>query len=243
MRKGSTMSEESKKKMSESHQNPSEETRRKMSEARKGKEAWNKGKKNCYSEEVKKKISKSLTGKKHSEETKRKMSETKNSEEGKRKNSESHMGQVPWNKDKPCLEKTKIKISNANKGKTPWNKGKTGYKCSDETRRKIRLAKIREIKSKHGQVCPNYNQHACKMIEEHGALHGYTFQHAENGGEYHIKGLGYWVDGYDVEKNVVIEVDEPFHFDSNGELSERDKNRQDEITTFLNCQFIRLKNE
>ena len=31
-------------------------------------------------------------------------------------------------------------------------------------------------------------------------------QHAMNGGEYYIKELGYWLDGYDIENNVVYEI-------------------------------------
>lgn len=67
------------------------------------------------------------------------------------------------------------------------------------------------------------------------------FQHAENGGEYHIKKLGYWVDGYDKEKNIVIEIDEKHHFNSDGTYKKRDIVRQKEIKDFLNCKFIRIK--
>ena len=35
-----------------------------------------------------------------------------------------------------------------------------------------------------------------------GADNGYDFKHAENGGEYYIKKLGYWVDAYDIDNNV-----------------------------------------
>jgi len=57
----------------------------------------------------------------------------------------------------------------------------------------------------------------------------------------HIKELGYWVDGYDKEKNVVLEVDESFHFDIEGNLKEKDIQRQKEITEFLKCKFIRIR--
>ena len=92
-----------------------------------------------------------------------------------------------------------------------------------------------------GQMFPFFNKDACALIDEYGKKHGYQFQHAMNGGEYHIKELGYWVDGYDSEKNVVIEVDEAHHFDVNGNLSEKDIRRQAEIEDFLQCKFIRLK--
>ena len=65
--------------------------------------------------------------------------------------------------------------------------------------------------------------------------------HAENGGEFHIKELGYWVDGYSPSKNIVFEFDEPSHFDKNGLLKKRDQIRQKEIEQYLKCIFIRIR--
>jgi hypothetical protein len=113
---------------------------------------------------------------------------------------------------------------------------------SKKTRRKMRISCLKNIESRFGQVFPNYNQNACRLIEKYGEQNGYNFKHAENGGEYFIKELGYWVDGYDKEKNVVIEIDESHHFDYNGNLKEKDIKRQEEIENFLKCKFIRLKN-
>ncbi|KKL55314.1 hypothetical protein LCGC14_2256630 [marine sediment metagenome] len=109
-----------------------------------------------------------------------------------------------------------------------------------DARRKRRLARIRELQEKHGQVIPNYNPEACELIEEYGRKHGYNFQHAENGGEFHIRELGYWIDGYDAQQNVVIEVDEPHHY-KNGRLRKKDATRQQEIEEHLGCKFIRIK--
>ena len=66
-------------------------------------------------------------------------------------------------------------------------------------------------------------------------------QHAMNGGEYYIKELGYWLDGYDKLNNIVYEYDEAFHFDKYGKLLEKDIIRQNEIIDFLKCKFIRIK--
>lgn len=68
-----------------------------------------------------------------------------------------------------------------------------------------------------------------------------NIQHAMNGGEYHIKDLGYWLDGYDKENNIVYEFDESYHFNFDGELKEKDKIRQQEIEKYLNCEFVRIK--
>ena len=99
------------------------------------------------------------------------------------------------------------------------------------------------MKKTKGQVVPRYNINSISIIEEYGSKYNYNFRHAENGGEFHIKELGYYVDGYDIEKNVVIEIDEPHHFNSDGSLKEKDYSRELEITKLLKCKFIRIKYE
>jgi len=108
-----------------------------------------------------------------------------------------------------------------------------------EVRKKLRNTIIKKIINKYGAIQPNYNPIACKLIDEYGKKHGYNFQHALNGGEYYIKELGYWVDGYDKEKNVVIEYYENHHF-TGGVLKDKEINRKKEIINFLKCDFIEL---
>ena len=107
---------------------------------------------------------------------------------------------------------------------------------SNETKRKLRIASINYRKRVGIAAYPNFNQDACKMIDDYGKENGYNFQHAMNGGEYHIKELGYFVDGYDKEKNAVLEIDEKHH---NRQIN-KDAIRQAEIQEFLNCEFIRI---
>jgi hypothetical protein len=90
---------------------------------------------------------------------------------------------------------------------------------------------------------PNYNVNAIPIIEEYGKQYGYNFQHAENGGEYYVEGLGYYLDGYDKEKNAVIEIDESHHFNKDGSLRKRDVIRQEKIEKLLGCKFIRIRYE
>lgn len=116
-----------------------------------------------------------------------------------------------------------------------------GKKHSIETKRKQRLSTLTYLKKTKGQIIPRYNTTAIKIIEEYGKQNGYNFKHAENGGEYYIKELGYFVDGYDKEKNVVLEIDEKNHFDNDGKLKEKDQIRQLEIEKLLKCKFIRIK--
>ncbi len=139
----------------------------------------------------------------------------------------------------------------ANKGK---NLGKTNESSRirmilnnptkrPEVSKKIRLSHINRINKNlkiGAQIIPNFNPLACTLIDNFGKEHKYNFQHAMNGGEYYIKELGYWVDGYDRDENVVIEIDERKHF-KNGLLNQHDIQRQSEIQNFLKCKFIRLK--
>ena len=113
---------------------------------------------------------------------------------------------------------------------------------SDKTKCKLRLNQISIIsvaKFNGGQVFPNYNKSSISFIENYGKNNGYNFKHAENGGEFYIKELGYWVDGYDENKNVVIEFDEKHH---DRQLS-KDNKRQEEIINHLKCDFIRLNED
>lgn len=186
------------------------ETREKLSESLKGRIPWNKG--ITHSKKTREKLSKSLKGK------------------------------VGTMKGKKMSRDTKEKMSKAKKGIIPWNKGLKNCH-SRETVKKIRLNYLQRISERYNngyQLTPNYNPEACKLIDQYGKENGYNFQHAENGGEILISGLGYWVDGYDKDKNTVIEIDEQHHF-KNGKLSNKDILRQKEIENFLRCKFIRIK--
>lgn len=52
--------------------------------------------------------------------------------------------------------------------------------------------------------------------------------------------LGYAVDGYLPELNVVIEIDEKHHYYRDGNLRKKDVKRQHLICETLNCDFIRV---
>lgn len=134
-------------------------------------------------------------------------------------------GQTPHNLGKPHSDTAKAKIRLA----------RSKQVITEDQKRKLRIAAINDRLIKYGHS-PNYNPTACQLINEYGCRHGYAFQHAENGGELHIKELGYFVDGYDVNKNVVIEVYEKrWHTDR-----EHDRIRKEQIIQHLNCEFIEL---
>jgi len=110
--------------------------------------------------------------------------------------------------------------------------------CAEKQRRLKRIKRI-EFNLKNGyQITPNFNSDACKIFDEISLKENIYIQHAQNGGEHHIKELGYWLDGYDKENNIVYEFDEKYH--ETKKQQEKDLIRQKEIINFLNCDFIRL---
>lgn len=126
-------------------------------------------------------------------------------------------------------EETRTKISNSNKK----------IFGSVEMRKTIRLRRIAEMQRdifNGNQIIPSYNPIACKLMDEYGNKNGYKFQHAMNGGEHHIKELGYFVDGYDKNKNTVLEYQEKKH----NNMVEKDLKRKNEIIDFLKCEFIEM---
>ena len=149
---GAIRSEETRKKLSEAHKNPSKETRRKIGEAQKGKiiseetrikmSESHKGENHYFygkthSDETKRKLSEANKGKTLSEETRIKMSEAHKghivSEETRRKIGEAKKGKIhseehrrknsEAQKGKTRSEETRIKMSEAKKGKKWWNDG------------------------------------------------------------------------------------------------------------------------
>lgn len=190
--------------------------------------------------DITKKILKSREGFKHTEETKKSMN--------------SHLKgktykEIYGDKEVKCgFKKGKDNVAHK-----PEVKEKTRLRClgdnnpskSPEARRKIRLKHI-EIIEEHkfngGQMKPNYNSKACEYFNKLMLETNIFIQHAENGGEFYIKELGYWVDGYDNENNIVYEWDEKHHFDkATGLLYEKDIYKQLEIEKQLNCSTIRIK--
>ncbi len=192
----------------------------------------------------------SFKGKHHSEETKKAHSEKmKGNDYGKyrkitpelcEKISKSRKGIIPWNKGtvglQPKSEETRKKLSASLKagGKL---KGDNNPAKRPDVKQKLRLAFIEQIKKLKGTYKVMYNPFACKVINAYGIKYGYNFQHAENGGEFFIKKLGYTVDGYDPINNTVIEYYEPKH----RKFEKKDYIRQTEITNFLKCKFIIIR--
>jgi len=124
------------------------------------------------------------------------------------------------------------------------NSHKNGSGCPHCANIKNRLKYIDILKSRFEsniQITPNFNKSACAIFDNIMKDNNSYIQHAMNDGEFFIKELGYWLDGYDKVNNIVYEFDEKYHF-KKGVLSPKDIIRQMEIENLLKCNFIRIKN-
>ena len=114
---------------------------------------------------------------------------------------------------------------------------------TNEAKNKMRISTVERIrinKSENHQVVPFYNKKGCKYFNKLMRINNCFIQHAENGGEFYIKKLGYFVDGYDEKNNTIYEWDEKRHFRNNN-LCEKDIVRENEIINLLNVSLLELR--
>ena len=97
------------------------------------------------------------------------------------------------------------KLCNANPKKvcSPWQGRK--HKASS----RVKTAETTRKKLDEKQVAYSYNPTACDYMDNLNAIKGWHLQHALNGGE--IRCGPYSLDGYDKERNIIFEYDEPNH--------------------------------
>ena len=208
----------------------------------------------CYScsasgkprpEEYRKKISNTLTGRKLSEEHKQKIrTACQNvSDEARHKMSIARKGRPSPMRGTKLTKEWRMNIRRGLLNMSPELKqkvidGNKNRETSNETRRKMRLAAIKNIEIKKfggAQMKPAFNFRACQYFDDLGKQNGWNLQHAMNGGEYYLKDLGYWVDAYDKDRNIVIEYDEGQH----NKKKDADVRRMNEIKQKLGCKFFR----
>ena len=204
---------------------------RKTSNYCRGKNHWNYG--NNMSNETIEKMRKSLIGRKLTIEHKKNISNgglgKKRTENTKKKISNSNKGRIMSENQKKKLSEIALK-----RNRHPME-GKTH---SNETKQKIRLKYMDRLHKIFGQiVVPNFNEAACKFIDKLNEEKGWNLQHALNGGEVEL--YGYFVDGYDKERNIIVEYDERKHYNIYGRLREKDIHRMNEIINHLHCKFYR----
>lgn len=114
-----------------------------------------------------------------------------------------------------------------------------GKHHSDSSKRKMRKSTCEYLRKNNATPC-RYNKKSIAFFDALSKEKGWNLQHAENGGEFYT-GIGYWVDAYDKERNIVVEYDESYHYDDieNNVLREKDIKRQNEIIEHLHCEYWR----
>jgi len=106
---------------------------------------------------------------------------------------------------------------------------------------KMKISKIKRVEQKiKAKITPTYNPNACFFIDNYAKENNYSFQHAENGGEFFVTDIGCFLDGYDEERNTVIEYNERYHFDTIGVLLKKHLMREALIINKLKCDLIRV---
>lgn len=99
-----------------------------------------------------------------------------------------------------------------------------------DVKRKQREGAIKYVEKIRGKCSPNIGKNEKQLLDEFELNNNCKLIR-----QYYIKNLGYFVDGYWKEQNVIIEVDEK------PKINERDIRREKEIKEELNCKFIRIK--
>ena len=181
----------------------------------------------CHSKAAKNKIIAALIGHPVSEETRKKIGNSNKgkiiSDACKRKISKSLKGNIPWNKGKTnCYsEETKNKIRSSLIGKSlaPF---------TAEHKKKMRISSIHYIENTGG-ISPRIGSNERNLLDEQEKIDSCKMQRG-----YHIKELGYFVDGYCPETNTIYEVYEKFH----DKQVQKDLERKNEICNTLSCDFV-----
>lgn len=142
--------------------------------------------------------------------------------------------QIPWHKGKTNVysKESLKKMSDAKKGKkmpleirekiSKSNLGKHNRKSTDDEKRKMRICAAEEFSrtGRKRRIDSGFFEWLEKKKKE-----GYNFK-----SDFYIKDLGYFVDGYDAEKHIIVEYDTKYH--NNISQQNRDKIRQENIIEY-----------
>lgn len=140
-------------------------------------------------------------------------------------------GKPAHNRGKPHSEETLKKISASLKGRV-FDK-----EWTDKISKAHRIRLSEKIRGENR--CPRYNLVACTIFDEINRELVWSGLYGTNGKEYYIKSLGYWVDYYEPNLNIVIEYDETHH--KSVFHTTKDAKRQEDIMNELNCKFYRIR--
>ena len=139
-------------------------------------------------------------------------------------------------------EETKQKMRGENNGmfgifrcgeKNPFY----GKKHDDETRKRMRISALKRISKNGGgaNIGKKENDYFFYLEKEKnwdGVFHG------KSGKQFIVWELGYSIDYYEPNLNIVVEYDEPKHYRC-GILKSKDVERMNIIKSHLGCRFFR----
>lgn len=103
-----------------------------------------------------------------------------------------------------------------------------------ETRKKMRISHIKRIE-RNGGISVGMGKYETEILD-------FIEKQLNIKLERQYRCIGYFIDGYNEEHNLVIEVDEKAHY-KDSKLIEKDIIRQSEIQKELGCNFIRIKDD
>lgn len=114
---------------------------------------------------------------------------------------------------------------------------------TEEAKRKMRVATCKRIlkiqRASNGRI--NHVGRAegifFDALEKQRGWNGTYY--SKSGRQHFLEDLGYFVDYYEPNLNIVVEYDEPRHY-RRGVLREKDRKRMNEIKAHLGCQFLRF---
>jgi len=121
--------------------------------------------------------------------------------------------------------------------KEKLSKKSKGRKDTDEVKEKKRISTLKRIKKQGREI--SFNPKACEFIDKLNKERGWNLHHALNGGEYQV--IGYSLDGYDKERNIIFEYDESYH--NKKSIKEKDILRQKRLIGKLKPTMFLRYNE
>ena len=183
------------------------------------------------------------TGKKRSEETKEKH---RNNNLGEKNPMYGKRGELCRFYGIKCSDDLKEKLSKLKKG-VPLSEehrknislAQIGTKHSEETKRKMRISRINNIIENNGGVKPSINKRSFEYFSNLEKEKNWDGLFGFKNYEYHIKELGYFIDYYEPNLNIVVEYDEVPHYNIDNSLKEKDIVRMEQIKEYLKCKFFR----
>jgi len=155
-------------------------------------------------------------------------------------------GKVAWSKGKKSSKETTLKISKNHSGgvkkhsvetKLKMSLVKTGKNLTEEHKLKLSLGQIKRVERQSFNGEPMY---PCIGNNETSILNRIQTESGEEilrNDHTTSKKVGKFPDGYIKKYNLCIDVLEPHHFKSNGELSEKDQKRELRIAWKLGCMI------